>query len=58
MAEFAPKRQDHVWMDMNRFSRLVGEVMIWKYLVEYQPSSLRERRTFEFESDSGQSPVT
>ena len=34
------KGQDHVWMDMNRFSRLVEEVMIWECLVEYQPSSL------------------
>ena len=46
MAEFTLRGQDHVWMDMNHFSRLVEEVMIWECLTEYQPSSLRERRTF------------
>ena len=58
MAEFAPRGQDHVWMDANHFNQLMEEVMIWKCLVEYQPSSLRERWTFEFERGCGLSPVT
>ena len=42
MTEFVLRGQDCVWMDMNRFSPLVEEVMNWECLAEYQPSSLRE----------------
>ena len=54
MVEFILRGLAQAWWDMFRESRPVGDVITWEdfwvsFLVEYQPNSLKERRTFKFE---------